>query len=208
MKPIQIFLVALFLCVNFVIAPNAWADRGKLMKSPDYAEVTQAISELLKTQDSPDQKPEAFQQKITELQWQKYLLETAEEHAQCANETGKTLAIYAQPKKAVATQPPTLYFLGNGQVTDDDYVCSGVYLPSGTKVSFSLADRQGKELSTPTALRILDGTQLVATTNPNTGLVSLNLPPTQVFAAGEGPWAIPNLTQADIDTAKPNAPQD
>ena len=213
MKRLTGLLIALIVCmsvfcVSVLVAPPAWADRGKLMKSSDYAEVTQAITDLLNAQNSSNQKPERFEQQLADLQWQKYILETAESHAQCVNQTGKTLAIYAQPKKAVATQAPTLYFLGNGQETDDDFICKGLYLPAGTKVSFSLADAQGQELTSAIALRILDGTQLIATATPDTGVISTNLPPIQIFNAGEGTWVIPTLTQADIDAQPPNAPQD
>jgi len=211
MKWIKVLLVTLVLFVNFVVAPPSWADRGKLIKSADYTEVTQAIADLLTAQETPDQAgltPEEIQQKIAGLQFQKYILETAEGHAQCTNQTGKTLAIYAQPKKASASQPPTLYFLGNGQVTDDDFVCNGVYLPAGTTVSFSPADAQGTELTEPMAIKIVDGTQLIANANPDTGMIVINLPPAQTFKVGEGSWVIPTLAQADIDAQVPNAPQD
>lgn len=208
MKLMQVLLVALVLVINFMIAQPSWADRGKFMKSPDYTEVTQAIADLLKTRESSDEPPTAeFQQKLANLQFQKYVLETADGRSQCANETGKTLAVYTQPKKTPASQPPTLYYLANGQVTDDDYDCKGIYLPAETKISFSPID-EGQALTEPWAIRIVDGTQLIAKTNPDTGVFELNVPAAQMFKAGAGNWSIPTLTQAEIDAQAANAPTD
>ncbi len=209
MTLIKVLLIALVLVMNFAIAQPSWADRGKFVKSPDYAEVTQAIADLLKTKDSPNQPATAeIQQKLANLQFQKYILETAEESSQCANQTGKTLAVYAQPEKTPASQPPTLYYLGDGQVTDDDFECKGIYLPTETTVSFSPTNSPEQALTEPLAIRIVNGTQLIATTNPDTGVVELNVPPMQTFKTGEGNWSIPTLTQTEIDAQPVNAPAD
>ncbi len=207
MKLFKIALVALVLLVNLVIAQPSWADPN-LTKSPDYTEVTQAIDNLLKVKDTPDQSeytPEQIQQQLGELKLQKYILETATDWAQCRNETGKTLAVYAhKPKKAAQN---TLYFLANGQITDDDWDCDGVYLPSGTKVAgLTAADAQAQDLAEPLAIKVVDGTQLVAKSNPETGAVEFNITPAKVFKANEVSWSIPNLSQADIDANVPNAP--
>ncbi|MBX9253681.1 hypothetical protein H1Q63_06905 [Desmonostoc muscorum CCALA 125] len=205
MKLFKTALVALVLLVNLIIAQPSWADRPNLTTSPDYIEVTQGINNLLQLQKTPDQSeytPEEIQQELGEFKLQKYILETAQNWAQCRNETGKTLAIYAhKPKKA--SQGNTLYFLGNGQITENEWDCDGVYLPIGSKVS-SIADAQ--ELTEPLAIKFVDGTQLVAKTNPETGTVEFNVNPAKVFKAGEPNWSIPNLSQADIDAAIPNAP--
>jgi len=210
MKRIKVLLVALILCINVAFALPAWADRGKLMKSPDYTEVTQAIAALL-AEDAPTTtglKPAEIQQKLADLQLQKYILETADGRAQCANQTGKTLAIYAESKKATGTQPPALYFLADGQVTDDDFVCKGVYLPAGTTVSYSLADPKGQALAEAIAIKIVNGTQLIATADPETGVIAFNLHPAQTFKAGEGTWEVPALTQEELAAQTPNAPVD
>lgn len=207
MKLVKILLAVLLLTCNFVFAQPSWADRGKFITSPDYTEVTQAIADLLKTQNSPSQ-TEGFEQKLANLQFQKYILETAESRSQCANETGKTLAIYVQSKKTPASQPPTLSYLGNGQVTDDDFDCKGLYFPADTKVSIPLSTALGQSLTEPLAMRIVNGTQLIARANPDTGGIELNVPPVQVLKAGEGNWTIPTLTQVEIDAQPANAPVD
>jgi hypothetical protein len=95
MKLFKLALVAMVLLVNLVFAQPSWADRGKFMKSPDYAEVTQAIDTLLQAKDAPDESgmtSEEIQQKLAGLQLQKYILETAEERAQCSNKTGKRVS--------------------------------------------------------------------------------------------------------------------
>jgi hypothetical protein len=207
MKLFKSLLVVLLILVNLVVARPSLADPN-LTKTSDYTEVTQAITELMNASEAPDQSgytAEEIQQKLADLRFQKYVLETAEDWAQCRNETGKTLAIYAhKPKK----QENTLYYLGTGEETDDDWDCDGVYLPSGAKVAGIPTNTPGQELTEPLALKIVDGTQLVATSNPETGVVEFNVSPAKVFRAGDVNWSIPNLSQVDIDSAIPNAPID
>lgn len=208
MKRLQIIFIALVVLM-MTIAQPAWADRGKFMTSPDYTEVTQAIDALLRINDDPEAynlTAADLQQKAADLQFQKYVLETAQERSQCANQTGKTIAVYVSPKKS--TQPPTLYYLGNGEVTDDDFDCKGAYLPGGTKLGSSLLDTQGQELAEPLAIRVVDGTQLILTSNPETGVIGVNVPAAQKLKSGEGNWSIPTLTVADIEAQAPNAPVD
>lgn len=201
-------LIVLLALVSLVFAQPSLADPN-LTKTTDYTEVTQALDSFLQARDTPDQSeytPEEIQQKIGELQFQKYILETAEDWAQCRNETGKTLAVYThKPKKSAETN--TLYYLANGAVTDNDWNCDGVYLPGGTKVAGLIStDTQTQELTEPVAVKILSGTQLIAKANPETGVVEFNLPPLKVFKAGEVSWSIPTMSQADIDANVPNAP--
>lgn len=208
MKLFKCIFVVLLVIVNLVFAQPTLADPN-LTKTPEYTEVTQTINSLLKAKDIPDQSEytaEQIQQKLGELQFQKYILETAEDWAQCRNETGKTLAVYAhKPKKS--SQANTLYYLANGEITDNDWNCDGVYLPGGTKVaSLTSADTQAQELTEPLAVKVIGGTQFIAKTNPETGIVEFNLPPAKVFKVGEGNWSIPNMSQADIDANVPNAP--
>jgi hypothetical protein len=191
------------------IAQPSLADRGKLMKSPDYTDVTKALDELLKPSDSAEQSETSAadrQQKLSDLQFQKYILETASNRAQCTNETGKTIGVYLKSKKAPASEPSTLYYLADGQMTDDDLDCDGVFLPTGAKVSLSPFDTQGAELTEPLAIKVVDGTQLTIKSNPETGAVGFNVPFSQVFKAGEGNWSIPTIAQADVEAQTPNAP--
>jgi len=203
-------LIVLLVLVSLMFAQPTLADPN-LTKTTDYTEVTQALDSLLQAKNDPEQSeytPQEIQQKIGELQFQKYILETAEDWAQCRNETGKTLAVYAhKPKKS--SQTNTLFYLANGAATDDDWNCDGVYLPGGTKVAGLIpADAQSQELTEPVAVKILSGTQLIASANPETGVVEFNLPPVKVFKAGEVNWSIPTMSQADIDANVPNAPID
>jgi hypothetical protein len=205
MKLIKTLLVALVLLVNVVIIQPALADPIS-EKSPDYPRITQALDELLQVRANPEQTEYSaaeLEQKIATLQLQKYVLETSEDWGVCRNETGKTLGVYLhQPKQA---NQDTLYYLADGESTDDNYDCSGIYLPNDAKVA-------GLDLAVgaPVALSIVDGTQLTATTNPTTGKLELNVPSalTQIVNVGEASWSIPNLAQADIDAQTPNAPAD
>ena len=213
MKPLRALLIVLVIMANLVFAQPSFADKPKFSQSPDYTEVTQSLDNLLKAKNAPDQSgytPEEIQKKIGVLQLEKYILETAEDWAQCRNETGKTLAIYAhKPKKSSFSDESTLYYLGNGKSTDEDWNCDGVYLPSGVKVAgLTSSDPQGEELGEPLAIKIVPGTQLVAKTNPETNAVEFSVAPAKFFKAGEGNWSVPNLAQADIDAQTPNAPID
>ncbi|HEY9642901.1 MAG TPA: hypothetical protein V6C57_20600 [Coleofasciculaceae cyanobacterium] len=208
MQLLKIVGIVLFFLVNVSIMQPAWADRPRLTQSDDYTEVTQTLSKLLQAQDTlEDTKYDAagLQQKIGELQLQKYILESSSGWAQCLNQTGKTLAVYAhkpQKKANFTSAQSTLYYLRDGEVTDDDWNCDGVFLPTGVKVA-GIADQ---ELAEPLAVKLVPGTQLVAKTNPDTSAVEFNVAPAKIFAAGEGTWDIPSLSQTDVDAQVPNAP--
>ncbi len=215
MKLWKSLLIALIILVNLVFAQPSFADKPKFTKNPDYIEVTKALKSLKTAQNAQTEgenaSPEQIQQKIDELEFQKYALETGVRWGQCANETDKTLAVYGpQPDEdEVGEDYPydtVLYFLAPGQVTQEKWDCNGVYLPNDAKLTATSSDQQGEELAGPGAIKIVDGTQLVARTNPNTAAVELNIPATQVFKAGEVNWFIPNVTSATIDTRVANAP--
>ena len=125
--------------------------------------------------------------------------------AQVFNKTGKTLAIYAKPKKSTAD--PALYYLGAGDDIDDDYAFAGIYLPEGSKVALNLTSTQGQELTEATAFKFVSGTQMVATANPD-GVIEFNTPVAGIAKVGETSWSFPKLTQAEIEAKTPNAPQD
>lgn len=201
MKFLKIALVAIMLLVNLIIAPPSWAGKD-FTKGADYAEVTQALNQLLQVKNNPEQAgytPEAYQQTLSQLQQQKYVMETAEKRAQCHNETPGTLAVYANKKKS----PTQLYYLAAGQETDDDWDCDGYYLPAGTQVVLS-PNTPAQALTEGVAIKFVDGTQSIVRTNPATGAVELNVAPAHVFKAGEINWMIPNLSQADINVQTPS----
>ncbi len=202
MRFIKIFFVGLLLCVNLVIAQPSWASKD-FTKGADYAEVTQALNQLLQVKDTPEEAgytPEQFQQRLTQLESQKKTIETAKKRAQCRNETGKTIGVYASDG---GKTPSELYFLAAGQITDDDWDCDGFYLPAGTQVVFS-PNTPVQELTEPIAVKFVDGTQSVATADPTTGAIQLNLEPAHVLKAAESNGLIPTLSQADIDTQIPS----
>lgn len=202
MKFLKIALVAIVLVVNLIIAPPSWAGKD-FTKGTDYAEVTQAINQLVQAKDNPEQAgytPEAYQQRLSQLQQQKYVIETARKRAQCHNETTGTLAVYAnKPKKS----PTQLYYLAAGEETDDDWDCDGYYLPAGTQVVLS-PNAEAQALTEPLAVKFVDGTQSIVRTNPATGAIELNVAPAHVFKAGETNWTIPNLSQADVNAQTPS----
>ena len=92
-----------------------------------------------------------------------------------------------------------LYYLANGETTDDDWNCDAVYLPTGTKIAGQ------PELTEPLAAQFVSGTRMVAKTTP-TGELEFNVSPAKLLKSGEGNLMIPNLTLASVETTTPNAP--
>ncbi|MCF4970084.1 hypothetical protein [Nostoc sp. CMAA1605] len=202
MQFIKIILIALALIVNFTISQPAWASKD-FTKGADYTEVTQEINQLLSVQNTPEQTgytSEQLQARLAQLQAQKSVMETAKKRAQCLNETGKTLGVYANKGKKSPTQ---LYYLAAGQITDDDWDCDGIYLPAGSQVVLN-PNAPVEELTEPIAVKFVDGTQSIAQTNPTTGAIEFNLTPAKVFKTGETNWVLPTLSQAEIDTQVPS----
>ncbi|WP_341529799.1 hypothetical protein WKK05_11045 [Nostoc sp. UHCC 0302] len=205
MKPLKIVLVVLLFLINLGFAQPSWADRIS-EDSPEYPQVVQTLNSLLTATNNPEQAgytAEELQQKIAALQLQKQTMENSEDWAICRNETGKKLAIYAR-KPENSTQN-SLYYLGQGESTDEDWDCDAIYLPNGSKIA-----GLNQPIEEPAVLKIVDGTHLVARTNPTTQEMEFNVPPAlfEVLKAGQVNWQIPNLAQADIDIQTPNAPTD
>lgn len=214
MRLLKIVLVVLVMVANLVFAPASLAgsDKPKYTSNPDYIEVTETLNTLLEAQKSTESNqnytPEELQKKIAQLEFQKYTLETGKSWGQCRNDTGKTLAVYGQkPKKAASDYENALYFLGAGQTTKHKWDCDGIYLPSDVKATnLSVVDKVAQALTGGVAVKIVDGTQFVATANPDTAAVEFNVPNAKVFKPGDANWFVPDVTQAYIDTQVPNAP--
>ncbi len=216
MKSFKAILVFLLLLVNLVVAQPSFAD-PIAEKSPEYIGINQQLDQLLQIRNDPSQggyTVEDLQKRIADLQFQKYIQESTEDWGVCRNETGKTIGVYAHKPSKSSTPTNTLFYLGAGQKTDDEWDCDGIYLPNDAKVAgINLpAPAAGQAEQTagqqPFVLKIVDGTQLVAKTNPITGDVELNAPIAGVIAAGEPNWSIPNISQAEVSAQVPNAPID
>lgn len=213
MKLLRVLFIVLIVLVNLALANPSLAsdDPPPYSKNPDYIEVSQALKTLLAAKDTPTlaetYTPEELEQKIAELEFQKYTLETGINWGQCRNETGKTLAVYGpKRKKAKSSYDNVLYFLADGQTTQENWDCDGVYLPRDVKVK-SLGNREpGQDLTDAVAIKIVDGTQLVIKANPETDALEFNLPTAKVYKAGEINWFIPDVSQSFVETTVANAP--
>ncbi|MGI0487817.1 hypothetical protein ACN4EK_20445 [Pantanalinema rosaneae CENA516] len=198
---LKLAIVAIVLLVNLVIAPPSWAGQDH-RKGADYAEVTQAINQLLQVQNALEQAgytPEQYQQQLAKLQAQKAVMESTTTRAQCHNQTVGNLAVYVNKPKKLPTQ---LYYLAAGQETDDDWDCDGYYLPAGSQVVLS-PNTEAQTLTEPLAIKFVDGTQSFVSMNP-AGALELNIVPAKVFKAGETTWAVPTLSQTEIDAQIPS----
>ncbi|MCC5606806.1 hypothetical protein LC612_08405 [Nostoc sp. CHAB 5834] len=216
MKIWKSLLIVLMILVNLAFAQPSFADRPKFSKNPDYIEVTKALKELSQKKDTQTQveglTPEEIQKRVEELTLQKYALETGINWGQCENQTGNTIAVYGKTanddEDEDAVYENNLYFLANGQSTQNNWDCDGIYLANDVEVAnfTSSPNGQGQELTGPAALKILDGTQLVIKTNPDTGAIDLNVPTVKVLNSKTANWFIPDISQALINTRVPNAP--
>lgn len=193
----KLAIVVLIFVVNLVIAHPSLADPPKVTKNSEYIEITQSLNRLVSQKEAQGGSP-VLQQKIDELQIQKAAMESGITWGQCRNETNKTIAIYGPPgEESKSASDGELYFLGSGESTPEGWDCNGLYLPNGLQVT-------GVDVTQPLAYKVLNGTQLVVKTNPDTGELSLNVPPTQILKAGDGQWTIPNLSQAFIESRIPS----
>ena len=193
----RLAIVALILVVNLAIAQPSFADRPKVSKNPEYIELNQSLDSLRSKKESQGGDPK-LQQQIDELQIQKAAMESGITWGQCRNETGKTLAVYGPVgEDSKSSSENELYFLADGESTPEGWDCNGIYLPDGIKVA-------GIEVTQPLAYSIPNGTQLVATTHPDTAEWILNVPPAKVFKAGDVSWAIPNVSQAFVESRIPS----
>jgi hypothetical protein len=202
MNGFRMILVTLVVLLNLVGVSPAWADPPKLTGTPEYAEVTQAIADLTQAKASPEESdltPVEIEQKLGALNLQKYILETASHYSQCRNSTGSTIAVFAHKAKKTSQPPSTLYYLANGEITEDEWSCDGVYLPIGTKLAGL------SEVTEPTVAQFVSGTRLNATVNAQ-GELEFNLAPSKFAKASDGVLPIPDLTLATIQATLPNAP--
>lgn len=213
MKSLKYFLMVAVLLISLVFAQPSLADRPKYTKNPDYIALTQQLNQLQTAKATQAQlegyTPEQIDQKINELELQKYAFESGIDWGQCSNQTGKTIAIYG-PEPYLDddeySQGAALYFLGNGQTTKDRWNCKGVYLPSDVQAIALTPDAQSSELTGGVVLKVPNGTNLALKANPDTGAIEFNQAGTTILKPGEVNWFIPNVSQAVVDVHIANAP--
>jgi hypothetical protein len=213
MKRQKSLLLIIVLLANFVFASPAIADAPKFSKNPDYIALKKELNQLQKAKEKQAQlegyTTEQIEQKINELKFQKYALESGIVWGQCRNETGKTLAVYGpQPNldDDEYSSGAVLYFLANDQTTQDNWDCKGVYLPSDVNAVAISSDGQNQGLGGGVVVKVPNGTKVVFKTNPDTGAIEFNTAGTKILKPSEVNWYIPNVSQAFIDARVTNAP--
>ncbi|BAY62262.1 hypothetical protein NIES22_23340 [Calothrix brevissima NIES-22] len=213
MKTCKYFLMLALLLVNLVIAPPSFADRPKFTKNPDYVALTKEIERLQTVKKTQSQlegyTPEQIDRAIDELTLEKYVFESGVDWGQCTNKTGKTIGVYG-PEPGLDddeySEGAALYFLANGQTTEDRWNCKGIYLPSDVKVTALSQDGQTQEVAGGVAIKIPIGANLVLSANPDTGVLEFNQAGTKIVKSGDVNWFIPNVSQAIVDARVTNAP--
>lgn len=210
MKALQSLILVLVLVMNLVFISPALADHPKFQKNPDYIEVGKAIDELTKTQVQPDGSiSEVAAKQLADLEFVKYTLESGLNWGQCTNKTGKILGVYgSEPDEDYHPSSYTsdLYFLPDGKTTESEWNCQGFYLPND--LTATTVDSQGnpQEITGPTAVKIINGTQLVITANPETGKLEFKAPLAKSVEGKAVNWFIPNIAQDLLETRVGNAP--
>ncbi|MDZ8184425.1 MAG: hypothetical protein RMX96_06105 [Nostoc sp. ChiSLP02] len=213
MKNFKYILMVVLLIVNLVFVEPSLADRPKYSKNPDYINLTQELTNLQtlkQTQTELDgSTSKEIDQKINELELQKYAFESGIDWGQCSNQTGKTLAIYGPEPNLdddEYSQGAALYFLGNGKTTKDRWNCKGVYLPNDLTAIASGVDGNQQELPSGVVVKVPNGTNLVLKLNADTGAIEFNKAGTKILKAGDVDWFIPNVSQDIVDARVTNAP--
>ncbi|ARV57877.1 hypothetical protein BZZ01_03820 [Nostocales cyanobacterium HT-58-2] len=214
MKAFKYVLMVLVLLANLVFAPPSFADAPKVTKSPEYKALTKEINKLRSVKDTQSQledyTPEQIENKLNELEFQKYILESGLTWGQCRNDTGKTLAVYGPPPANVDDDDfpydAGLYFLGNGQTTQNNWDCQGVYIPSDVTAIALTPEGESQELTGGVVIKVPKGSNLVVSINQDTGAVEFNLPVAPVAKGDKVNWYVPKVSQAFLDTRASNAP--
>jgi len=213
MKAFKYILIMGLVLANLVFAPPSLADAPSFSKNPDYIALTKEIKNLQTVKEAhagvEGFTTEEIDNKLNELEFQKYAFESGINWGQCRNETGKTITVYGpEPNldEDEYSSGASLYFLADGKTTKDKWDCKGVFLPSDIKVVALTSDGQNEDLNGGVVIKVPVGTNLVLKTNADTGAIEFNQAGIQVLKPGEVNWFIPNVSQAVVDARVTNAP--
>jgi hypothetical protein len=215
MKAFKYVLIGLIVVANLLFAQPSFADPPKFTKNPEYKALIKEINQLRALKDSQLQPvegytPEQIENKLNELEFLKYGYESGVNWGQCQNTTGKTLGVYGPPPKNVDDDDfpydAGLYFLADGQTTQNQWDCKGIYIPTDVTAFAPTSDGQNQELASGTVVSVPKGTQVVISSNPDTGAIKLNIPVAQNSESDQGNWFIPKVSQAFLDTRARTAP--
>ncbi|MCC5634526.1 hypothetical protein LC593_01405 [Nostoc sp. CHAB 5844] len=213
MKRFKYLFLTVVLFASLVFAQPALADRPKVSKNPDYITLTKELDQFRSAKATQGQlegyTPEQIEQKINELELQKYAFESGIDWGQCTNQTGKTIAIYGpEPNldEDEYSKEAALYFLGDGETTQDRWNCKGIYLPADVNAVALNPDRPGQEFIGDVVLKVPNGTNLVLKTNPDTGAIEFNQVGAKILKASDVNWYIPKVSQTIVDAHVATAP--
>ncbi|KYC42544.1 hypothetical protein WA1_16385 [Scytonema hofmannii PCC 7110] len=214
MKAFKYLLMVLLLLANFMFAQPSFADAPKITKSPEYKALTKEINKLRTVQESQTElegyTPEEIENKLGELELLKYAFESGVNWGQCENKTGKTLAVYGPIPGNIEEEDfpydAGLYFLANGQTTQNDWDCQGIYIPSDVTAVSPTSDGENQEITGGVVVKVPKGTKLAIATNQTTGALEFNMPVAQVSKSSKVNWFVPTVSQAFLDTRSTTAP--
>lgn len=214
----------LLLCLT--VAPGlAWADAGRWLGSPSYAELSQELQALQGPAGGPAPRLSPSQkQRLADLTVLERAIAASDERSQVRNASGHNLAVLTLSKKALPGTAASLGVLAPGHETDDDFSVVALVVPPEVSLQWgeagkAAAQASGLLLRLPegAVLRVSDpapeaaeasGNGSPASGEPGPVAYALNLPPFALQPSLADGSEAPALSQAELDAQPESAPVD
>jgi hypothetical protein len=218
-------LTALLLLCLTVAPGRCWADAGRWLASPSYAELSQELAAL----HGPDGGPApslsaAQQQRLADLTVLEQAIAASDDRSQIANASSHNLGVLTLSKKALPGTAATFGVLAPGHETDDDFSVVALVVPPEVSLQWgeagqAKAQASGQLLRLPegAVLRVSDpapdaaaasGDPATASAEPSPVAYALNLPPFALERSLPDGNTAPSLSQAELDAQPESAPLD
>lgn len=227
-QPLLRWLGALTLLLLFclTVAPGlAWADAGRWLGSPSYAELSQELQSLQGPDGGPAPKlSSAQEQRLADLTVLRRTIAASDERSQVRNASSHNLAVLTLSKKALPGTAASLGVLAAGHETDDDFSVLALVVPPDVSLQWgetgqAASDASARLLRLPegAVLRVSDpsteapvanGDSQQTSEEAGTVAYALSLPPLALQASLADGSEAPALSQAELDVQPESAPVD
>lgn len=207
------------------LAAPVHADAGRFLAAPSTIELQAEIDSLTAASTghpSPEQKA-----RLEDLNQLATAIRRSDDRAQLRNASSHNIGLFLRYKKDPPEAVASLQVLAPAQDSDDDFELLGIYVPAGVTLQWGQEGQPpsgAAPASGPRVARVLTGQQLrladapLATAPAGVGSsqdtdvgYNLNLPIFALLepeAAGTIAAEVPNLSQAELDAQRANAPTD
>lgn len=212
------------LCLT--MAPGrSWADAGRWLDSPSYAELSQELAALQGPAGGPAPSLSAAQQqRLADLTVLEQAIAASDDRSQVRNASRHNLAVLTLSKKALPGTAASLGVLAPGHDSDDDYSVVALVVPPDVSLQWgeagqAKAEAAGRLLRLPegAVLRVSDpaqpdpaasGDTSQASAEPGPVAYALSLPPFALERSLPDGNTAPSLSQAELDAQSESAPLD